>query len=301
MIRFYYARQEADVVTATQRLGMTRSPLTVEELIDSLNDPRFYVRFEAMVSITRHSDNDRLIHALIDVMEGPDPSLSVIAAWALGRIGNTKAIPALQNAFHHSKYRSVRAHAARALGTLEDQESIPRLLEEAHNNPDLGLRVACASSLGKLKVVEATPTLLHILYMDNYPQSRREMGLSLARLLDAERKYIELTRKFNEDPGTALAQEMDTLRGSLSKRFVEVETDDLDAKFVDARDQFALGNLGPGFAQLVDAIDLILPEQRQLYCQQILTECSHRLREFGQNRLEYPILLVIALHTCVKE
>jgi MFS family permease len=301
MIRFYYARQEADVVTATQRLGMTRSPLTVEELIDSLNDPRFYVRFEAMVSITRHSDNDRLIQALIDVMEGPDPSLSVIAAWALGRIGNTKSIPALQNAFHQSKYRSVRAHAARALGTLEDQESIPRLLEEAQNNPDLGLRVACASSLGKLKVVEATPTLLDILYIDNYPQSRREMGLTLARLLDAESKYIELTRKFNEDPGTALAREMDSLRSSLSKRFVEVEGDGLEAKFVDARDQFALGNLKPGFAQLVEAIELILPGQSQLYCQQILTECSHRLREFGQKRLEYPILLVIALHTCVKE
>ena len=101
-----------------------------------------------MVSITRHISDDRLMQALIQVMEGPDPALSVIAAWALGRIGNIKAIPALQNVFHHSKYRSVRAHAARALGTLGDIDSIPSLLKEAQNNPDLGLRVACASSLG---------------------------------------------------------------------------------------------------------------------------------------------------------
>jgi MFS family permease len=298
MIRFYYARQEADVVTATQRLGMTRSPLTVEELIDSLNDPRFYVRFEAMVSITRHSTNDRLIEALIEVMEGPDPALSVIAAWALGRMGNLKAIPALQNAFYHSKYRSVRAHAARALGTLGDIESIASLMKEARSNPDLGLRVACASSLGKLQVSEATPDLLQILYMDNYPQSRREMGLSLARLLDAERKYIELTRKLDEDPGTSLAQEMESLRSSLSKHFWE--NDDMISSFLQAREQFALGNLAMGFSHLVEAIRLFPPEQLEPHCQQILTECSLRIREFGQDRLEYPILSVIVLGSCVK-
>ncbi len=293
MIRFYYARQEADVVTATQRLGMTRSPLTVEELINSLNDPRFYVRFEAMVSITRHSTNDRLIQALIDVMEGPDPALSVIAAWALGRLGSAKAIPALQKAFHHSKYRSVKAHAARALGTLGDIESIPSLMKEAQSNPDLGLRVACASSLGKLKITEATPDLLHILYIDNYPQSRREMGLSLARLLDAESKYIELTRKLDEDPGTALAQEMDALRSTLSKRFMG--NPDMFSNIVEAREQFALGNLELGFSRFADTIDLLLPEQIELHCRQILSECSLRIREFGQNRLEYPILSVIVL------
>lgn len=298
MIRFYYARLEADVVTATQQLGMTRSPLTVEELIDSLNDPRFYVRFEAMVSITRHSTNDRLIEALIEVMEGPDPALSVIAAWALGRMGNPKAIPALQTAFHHSKYRSVRAHAARALGTLGDTESIPSLMKEARSNPDLGLQAACASSLGKLQVTEATPHLLHILHIDNYPQSRREMGLSLARLLDAERKYIELTRKLDQDTGTALAQEMEALRSSLRKRFWE--HDDMIFNLIEAREQFALGNLRSGFSHLVEAMKLFPPEQLEPYCLQILTECNLRIREFGQDRLEYPILAVIVLENCAK-
>jgi HEAT repeat protein len=122
------------------------------------------------------------------MMEGPDPALSVIAAWALGRQGSGRAIPALQNAFQASKYRSVKAYAARALGTLGDTESIPALLQQVQSDPDLGLRIACASSLGKLQVMEATPDLLQILYMDSYPQSGREMGLSLARLLDAESK-----------------------------------------------------------------------------------------------------------------
>ncbi len=298
VIRFYYAREEADVVTATQRLGMTRSPLTVEELIDSLNDPRFYVRFEAMVSITRHSADNRLIEALIEVMEGPDPALSVIAAWALGRIGSARAIPALQNAFHHSKYRSVKAHAARALGTLGDTDSIPSLMKHVQDDQDLGLRVACASSLGKLRVTEATPALLHILYIDSYPQSRREMGLSLARLLDAESKYVELTRKLDEDPGTSLAQEMDALRSILSKRYVEDTT--IVSTIIEARDQFALGNLESGFARLADTLEALMPEQAELYCEQILHECGQRLRESGRRRLEYPILAVIALAGCAQ-
>jgi hypothetical protein len=239
-----------------------------------------------------------LIQALIDVMEGPDPALSVIAAWALGRIGSARAIPSLQKAFHHSKYRSVKAHAARALGTLGDTESIPSLMKQAQSNPDLGLRVACASSLGKLRVMDATPDLLQILYIDSYPQSRREMGLSLARLLDAERKYIELTRKLNQDPGTALAQEMDALRSLLSKRYTEVPT--IVSNIIEARDQFALGNLEHGFAQLAETIHLVLPEQSEIHYKQILRECSLRIREFGKDRLEYPILSVIVLAVSAK-
>jgi HEAT repeat protein len=293
MIRFYYAREESDVLTATQHLGMTRSPLTVEELINSLNDPRFYVRFEAMVSITRHSANDRLMEALIEVMEGPDPSLSVMAVWALGRMGNKKALSALQQAFQTSKYRSVQAHAARALGTLEDQDSIPFLVEQVQINPDLGIKVACASSLGKLNVIHATPDLLHILYLDSYPQSRREMGLALARLLEAESKYIALMRRLDEDPGTALAQELDLIKGSLSKKSSEQE--DLLANLTNARDQFAQGHLEHGFQHLLQAVNLFPPEDIPIYGQQILAECGLRMPEFRQSRMEYLILAIITM------
>jgi hypothetical protein len=192
----------------------------------------------------------------------------------------------------------VKAHAARALGTLGDEESISSLLQHARSNPDLGLRVACASSLGKLRVTAATPDLLQILYIDNYPQSRREMGLSLARLLDAESKYIELSRKVDEDPGTTLAQEMDALRNILSKRYAESPT--IVSHLSEARDQFALGNLESGFAGLTDTIDLVLPEEIELHCKQILGECGQRIREFGKERMEYPILSVIGLAACTK-
>jgi hypothetical protein len=79
-----------------------------------------------------------------------------------------------------------------------------------------------------------------------------------------------------------------------------VEESTIVANIVEARDQFALGNLEPGFARLADTLDLVQSEQTEIYCKQILGECSLRIREFGKDRLEYPILSVISLGACAK-
>ncbi|MFT3894224.1 MAG: MFS transporter [Anaerolineales bacterium] len=294
MIRFNYAKEEAEMLSATRRLGLTRSPLTVEELIRSLNDPRFYVRFEAIVSMTQQRSNERLVQALVDVLEAPDPALSVIAAWALGRIGNESALPALRKAFQNAGYRSIQAHAARALGSLQDKQSIPLLMKYVQGDADLGIKVACASSLGKLRVKEATPYLLEVLYMDRYLQSRREMGLSLARILDAEGKYIQLSRKVNEDAGTALAQEMETLRSTIRDFSLNINL------LIDAQEQFARAQLDVGFKFLLSIMDDIGVKVTQNYCKQILNECNVRVREFGQMRMEYPILSIVTMEKCAE-
>jgi MFS family permease len=293
VIRFYYARGEVDALNATEKLGSARSPFTVQELIDSLNDPRFYVRLEAIISITRHSADDRLVQALVDVMEAPDPALSTIAAWALGRIGNEKALPALRDAFRISKYNSVQAQAARALGNLGDRESISQLREHIQTNPDLGFKVACASGLGNLGVIESIPDLLNVLYQTPYPPFRREVGLSLARLLGAENQYIRLSRLLTQDPGTILAQEMETLRGFLTKNFVPRM--DISEHLIDAREQFAREELDAGFQSLLAAINWLISQDIQPHCQQILAECQLRMREFGRTRLEYPLLAIVVM------
>ncbi len=218
MIRFYYAREETDVLAATERLGSARSPLTVEELIGSLNDPRFYVRFEAIVSITRHRPDDRLVEALVEVMEAPDPALAVIAAWALGRMGGVQAIPALRKTFTGAKYHSVRAHAARALGTLGDRESIPFLLEEARrqcgSGAEGGLRLQPEQAAGGRG---RSGSARHSYILTVTRKAGVRWGCALARLLEAESEYIELSRSLYEDPGTTLAREVDGIRGSLSR------------------------------------------------------------------------------------
>jgi hypothetical protein len=270
----------------------------VDELIGSLNDPRFYVRFEAIVSITRHRPHERLTGALIEVMEAPDPALAVIAAWALGRMGDMAAVPALTRAFSGAKYHSVRAHAARALGTLGDRDSIPSLMAEIQGDADLGLKVACASSLSKLRVVEAAPELLHILYIDSYPQSRREMGMCVARLLDAEVKYIDLARGIYDDPGTALAREVDIIRGILGRKLMNRE--EILSDLLASREQFAQGQLDQGYQPLLAVISLLVLEEIHPLSRQILLESGTRMHEFGPDRIEYLLLGLVAMEQSFK-
>ncbi len=298
MIRFYNAREEAQVLSATQSLGMTHSPLTVEELIHSLNDPRFYVRYEAIVSISRHSDDERLMQALVDVMKGPEPALATVAAWALSRLGNRDAIPALRQTLRESRFRSVQIQASRALARFGDRQLIPWLKEHIHDAGDQGMQMASASGLGKLHVVEATPDLLALLAGVPDSIGRREAGLALARLLGSEVRYIQLMRAFNEDLGTAMALEMDGLRTRLKRSLIERRG--MAAQLTDARDNFAADRLQAGFQSFLRIVEGVASSGLSSHCRQILSECGARIRESGASRPEYSVLAVLAMERCAK-
>lgn len=166
-------------------------------------------------------------------------------------------------------------------------------MELVRSDADLGLKVACTSSLSKLRVIDATQELLDILYFDSYPQSRREMGMCVARLLEAEVEYIELSRSFYEDPGTALAREVDGIRGGISKKIMGRE--DIAQHLIDAREQFALGQLREGYRPLLVVINFLVLEEIDPACRQILLESGTRMHEFRPDRMEYLILAIVAM------
>ena len=64
MIRYYRARDEHEAVLVTERMGQAKSLLPVEDLLEALADPRFNVRFEALISIGRRGPDERLLDAL---------------------------------------------------------------------------------------------------------------------------------------------------------------------------------------------------------------------------------------------
>ena len=293
LVRFNFARDEQTAVGVMERLGQAHSPLTVNELLEALEDPRFYVRFEAIVSMSRHSPDPRLVEALVEVLQGNDPALSVIAAWALGRIGNASALPALRENLSHSRYHSVQAHAARSLGSLGDVEIIPVLLERIRQETDMGLKVAFASALGRLKAVQATPQLLELLAQDRFPDSRKELALALARLVDAENAYIQLLRSLRGDPGTTLAQQLQAIK-RLDGR-ARLNGAEWLAMLEEAQGLFARGELTAGLPVLAGLIQGLPFERYYPHCRQILAECVPRIREAGLERSEYLILAVIVV------
>lgn len=296
LIRYGRARDERATVSVTERLGQAKSRLTVEELLEALADPRFNVRFEAVLALARMPADPRVIAALTEILAGEEPAMSVIAAWALGRVGDPRALPALQAALE-APYRSVQAHSARALGTLEDAGSAARLLERFQTESDHGLRMAYASALGKLGVTEAAAPMLDFLYSRRDPSARQELALGLARLLGDEQYFIELWRHTHAETGTGLAQALSALQRPLHRAHVlHTDEGDLRPQWVACAEAFARGHLDEGALQLQALLAHMPLEGFTPVGQTVLRVCAARLGEFRAERLEYILLALHALH-----
>ncbi|MBX3001766.1 MAG: MFS transporter [Caldilineaceae bacterium] len=292
LIRFYRARNEHDTVLITERMGEIRSPLAVDELLDALTDPRFNVRYEAILSIARMPADPRLTRALIKVLQEDLPAMSVVAAWALGKIGEDQheAREALQTALS-SKYRSVQAHSVRALGSLGDSSIVPTLLARLTAERDEGLRVACASTLGKLGAREAIHPMLSLLRASQDETMRMELALALARIVGEERAFIRLHRHMRSQPSIAAAQAIGQIRRILPVHLLEDNA--LHQDLHDCADSFASDNMDEGAMILGKVLQAIPTHWFGEATAPIIIECIEQLVCCGAARLEY---LLLTLH-----
>ena len=285
MIRYYRARDERAAVAITERLGVSHSPLTVDELLLALNDPRFNVRFEAIISIARATPDPRYVEALAEILSGTELSLTVVAAWALGRIGDEKAVAALQNGLN-SEYRSIRAHCARALGTLGDTSIAPLLLDRLETEPDKGLQMAYASALGSLKSKDAADPLLGLLAGFENPGARMEIALSLGRIVGEDKEFVRLLRQYRNDPGTSMAQALTRMKRGMGS---EESTPIFDESIA----LLANNKLDEGVQAFAKLIDYLPPDHLGITSVHILDDCMRHLAAEGAAHPEY---LILALH-----
>ncbi len=291
LVRYYMARDEQATVTTTARLANAGSRLAVEEMLELLADPRFNVRFEAIISIARMPAEPRLIEALAKILDGNNPALSVIAAWALGRMGDEHALEPLRHGLH-ARYRSVQAHSVRALGKLGDVQVIPKLLKGLKNETDEGLQLAYAAALGNLRATTATNRVLALLYEKQDEATRLELTLALARIVGNEAHFIQLWRNLRAEPTTAAARAVVTLKKKLEKAHAAGPA--LCEQFDRCSETFGGGEMAAGaklFGQVMHNLPL---DQYGGACTAILGECANRLEQMGAERREY---LLLALHT----
>ena len=290
LIGFHRAKSERATVSMTERLGQAKSPLTVDELLEALSDPRFFVRFEAIVSISRSTTDPRLTDALIRMLEGHDPALSVIAAWALGRIGDERAVEALRSGLQ-APYRSVRGHCARSLGTLGDQDVRTQLVAGLRAEPDTGLRIAYAAALGKLGAREAIGEILSLLAESGDESARMELALAVARLLGDEHRFVQSLRQAQMDPGTAVAQALSSPGAQLGERPA--------AALAEAADAFAHDELDRGISLLLDLFRMLDRPDPESLNSLVLDHCVTNLRQHGIQRIEYLVLALQAFEGLV--
>jgi MFS family permease len=291
LVGYHLARDESKVIAATERLGETRSPFTVDELLEVLEDPRFNVRYEAVISIARTRPHPRLTEALIAVFNGTELSLTNLAAWALGRVGDRSAIAPLRQGLD-SPYHSIRASSARALGRLRARELAPLLLDTLRQEQDKGLQMAYASALGNLGAVEAVDTILPLLFVTQNRGARRELALSLARLVGNEGHFIHLHRNSRTDLPTTAAQAVSSLKARLVKS--GEASPELLQLVAACSDRLAHNQLVESAPLLCHLLERLPAGRFKPHAWAILGESARRWVEGSATRTEY---LLLALHT----
>lgn len=305
LIRYSFVLSEDEAVNVTERLGRARSLLTVDELLEALEDPRFNVRFEAIVAAARMRPDGRLQEALLKILEKGSPALSVVAAWALGRIGDPTATEGLRHALQ-APFRSIQAHSARALGTLNDRESLPTLRQRFHDKSDPrqtdpGLRMAYASALGKMQDEASLDEMLRFLAETEDETIRMELALALARVVGNERYFIQLQRQIRSDEGTAFSQAVSALQRLATrkrKQPSESTTPDLDLLLTCA-DHLARNHIDRGAQVLSDFANQLVESRVQdgnlTTRSVIINACSTQLAANGGQRREYLLLILHAI------
>lgn len=139
---------------------------------------------------------------LLVVLHTRDLHTREAAAWALGELGDPRAVPDLLRHLHHEQSAEVRDAIAWALEMIGDARAIPDLIDVlAHDSTSI-VRDSCAEALGALGGKEAVPGLLEAL--DHPDAEVRQAAIwALGNLCSCDIRAIPaLTRSLSDtDPG----------------------------------------------------------------------------------------------------
>jgi MFS family permease len=292
MVRYYHAPDERGSINATAQLGLSNSRIAVDELVDALHDPRFNVRFEAIIAMARMRPDARIVQALHEVVQGTELSLTGPAIWALGRLASP-ASKAILQATLNAEYASIRASGARALGAYGDVESEAELLARLLVETNAGLKMAYASALGNLGSWTAIPELVRLLDSAENPGARLELTLSLARIVGNEKRFVALLRQARGDLGTTIAQTLIPLRklhlarskGDGSQEQIQL----LNATI----ESFAAGTFDQATELFGRLIEQLAEPLQETALAPILTHCT---TNFRKTTVRHDELIVLAAH-----
>jgi len=194
---------------AADALGKIGSASAVPALIAALRDPLDGVRMSACVALGDLKAQEALPE-LIDLMTGKTPSgkgyslfipqdvgaVQWMAARALGRIGDPRAVEPLMNALGKSG-GDLGVYIAEALGELGDRRAVPILVEAAKRGDEPALR-SVIETLGRLGDPAAVTALLELL-RNAKEDARYASIIALGRIRDP-RAIAGLKKTSETDP-----------------------------------------------------------------------------------------------------
>ncbi len=189
---FAYHRSygEKERLSATVGLGSTGSPMVISELVNTLDDPIYFVRREAALALGRIGDRDAVM-PLIAKLSDENANIQHEAAWALGGIRDGVSVPPLLECLR-SVDPKLRGFAATALGEIGASAAIEPLLERLEGSNDVFETTCVANALSRLGYKKALWKTLEKLVASDQPVVRRQLSVSLGDLLGEQGTFYRL-------------------------------------------------------------------------------------------------------------
>jgi HEAT repeat protein len=139
-----------DRARACWLLGQTRDERALRPLAAALRDPGRRLRGEAARALGELGSTLAVPELIVALQAGPDPDTRMFAAYALGLLGDHRAVdPLLARLADASEDPRVRGHAAEALTGPRDRRAVPPLIA-ALGDPSAEVRFWASFALGQL-------------------------------------------------------------------------------------------------------------------------------------------------------
>jgi len=174
------ADEEAEVIDS---LAASESAVAVNDLLERLTSPRFYIRSRALRALENLPITEEVTNALITEVRRHAFTTAHTAARIMGRRKIAKGLGVLRQSLNSDDYL-LQAEATLAIAHLSDRESIPKIESILSRSRIPLVRIYAAAALDIMKSMGSLPYLFEALRQKNSaPYFRDEIILSIADLL----------------------------------------------------------------------------------------------------------------------
>jgi HEAT repeat protein len=164
------------------------------------------------------------VEPLTQILKDEDPRLRIIAATALGKIGNTQVIEPLADVLRHDTYFRAAEEAASAL--VKIGKPAVEVLTQTMENKSFIVRLLTVKALSRIKDERAVDCLIQSL-SDEYWEVRKEAAESLGemgdpRAIESLSKTLEDTRSLKKEDYILTLEHLKLIRLAVIDALVKI-------------------------------------------------------------------------------